>query len=233
MSEWGRLDQVVTDLRDGRSGRLSIGYFASAGAAWMPSLVKRLRSEFPDLVLELVLTEVEHRGSRPDIDLVIEPPDFPVPTAATTAPTSSTTSSSRSSRATTALGRAHHRAVRPQGRDVGEQRLREVLRPPARRHGLCRSGLPAPLHRAGPGPLHGDRVRRRGRRGVGACRGSRRAASRPPSRGSHLEPPAPVRHLAALVRDVGSPNPAAERAVALLTDLIHHPSALPRRALVG
>jgi hypothetical protein len=39
-----------------------------------------------------------------------------------------------------------------------------------------------------------------------------------------------VRHLAALVRDVGSSNPAAERAVALLTDLIKHPSALHRRA---
>ena len=47
-----------------------------------------------------------------------------------------------------------------------------------------------------------------------------------------LEQPAPVRHLAALVRDVGAPNPAAERAVALLTDLIAHPSACPR-ALVG
>src|SRR5690349_7462778 len=40
MSQWNRLDQVVTDLRDGRSGRLSIGYFSSAGATWMPSLVK-------------------------------------------------------------------------------------------------------------------------------------------------------------------------------------------------
>ena len=79
MSQWGRLDQVVADLRDGRSGRLSIGYFASAGAAWMPSLVKRLTSEFPDLVLELVLTEVEQRVPRPDIDLVIDPPDFPLP----------------------------------------------------------------------------------------------------------------------------------------------------------
>ena len=64
MSQWGRVDQVVADLRDGRSGRLSIGYFASAGAAWMPSLVKRLTEEFPDLVLELVLNEVEQRRYR-------------------------------------------------------------------------------------------------------------------------------------------------------------------------
>ena len=79
MSQWGRLDQVVADLRDGRSGRLSIGYFASAGAAWMPSLVKRLTAEFPDLVLELVLNEVEQKVPRLDLDLVIDPPDSPVP----------------------------------------------------------------------------------------------------------------------------------------------------------
>ena len=36
MSQWGRADQLVADLRDGRSGRLSIGYFAAAGASWMP-----------------------------------------------------------------------------------------------------------------------------------------------------------------------------------------------------
>ena len=33
------------------------------------------------------------------------------------------------------------------------------------------------------------------------------------------------RHLAALVRDDGTPDEAADRAVALLTDLIHHPSS--------
>ncbi len=47
MSQWGRLEQVVTDLRDGRSGRLSIGYFASAGSAWMPTLARRLTSGVP------------------------------------------------------------------------------------------------------------------------------------------------------------------------------------------
>ena len=48
-----------------------------------------------------------------------------------------------------------------------------------------------------------------------------------------VAPPTPVRHLAALVRDLGAPNPAADRAVELLTDLIHHPSlrrAGPSRA---
>jgi DNA-binding transcriptional LysR family regulator len=44
-----------------------------------------------------------------------------------------------------------------------------------------------------------------------------------------LEAPTPVRHLAAVVHDLGAPNPPAERAVALLKELIAHPSAASRR----
>jgi len=44
-----------------------------------------------------------------------------------------------------------------------------------------------------------------------------------------LEAPTPVRHLAAVVRDLGAPNPPAERAVALLEELIAHPSGGTRR----
>lgn len=88
MSQWDRLDQVVSDLREGRSGRLSIGYFPSAGAVWMPTLAKRLTREFPDLVLELVLNEVDQRGPGPDIDLVIDPltPTCPRDTGGSTSP---------------------------------------------------------------------------------------------------------------------------------------------------
>jgi DNA-binding transcriptional LysR family regulator len=53
-----RLDAVITDLREGRTGRLVVGYFASAGAAWMPRVAKALTTEFPELVLELVLSEL-------------------------------------------------------------------------------------------------------------------------------------------------------------------------------
>lgn len=72
MEQLARLDDVVTDLKEGRSGRLSIGYFASAGAVWLPAVVKRLTAERPDLILELVLTEDEHHAARPDLDLVAE-----------------------------------------------------------------------------------------------------------------------------------------------------------------
>src|SRR5690606_19268658 len=43
------LDGLVTDLREGRVGSLSISYFASAGASWIPPLVATLTSEFPEL----------------------------------------------------------------------------------------------------------------------------------------------------------------------------------------
>ncbi len=77
--ELSRLDGLVRDLRTGRTGSLSIGYFASAGAAWLPAVVTALREEFPELRLDLRWTEgfeaspvdldvtllVEGRGTRP------------------------------------------------------------------------------------------------------------------------------------------------------------------------
>ncbi|GAA6526291.1 LysR family transcriptional regulator [Intrasporangium sp. DVR] len=73
MGELSKLDSVVTDLREGRSGRLTIGYFASAGAEWMPNLARRLSAEMPDLTLELVLNEIPRRGGAPlDLNIVVE-----------------------------------------------------------------------------------------------------------------------------------------------------------------
>jgi len=67
-----RLGTVVADLREGRTGRLTVGYFASAGAAWMPWVAKTLTAEFPKLVLELVLSElpVDVDALNLDINLV-------------------------------------------------------------------------------------------------------------------------------------------------------------------
>jgi len=50
-----------------------------------------------------------------------------------------------------------------------------------------------------------------------------------------ISPPAPVRHLAALVRSTGAPHPVTERALELLTETIAHPSAgrPPRVTPVG
>lgn len=76
MAEVKRLDSVVADLREGSTGSLSIGYFASAGSLWMPTLAKKLQSEMPGLVLEMVLTEGYPVGESPpvDIDLMTDDP---------------------------------------------------------------------------------------------------------------------------------------------------------------
>jgi DNA-binding transcriptional LysR family regulator len=69
-----RLGAVVGDLREGRTGRLTVGYFASAGSVWMPQMARALMDEFPHLLLELTLNEVpeETPSRQPDIDLIIE-----------------------------------------------------------------------------------------------------------------------------------------------------------------
>lgn len=70
-----RLGSVIADLREGRTGRLTVGYFASAGAVWMPQIAKTLMDEFPELLLELLLSELPEDAVplNPDIDLVNGP----------------------------------------------------------------------------------------------------------------------------------------------------------------
>ncbi len=68
-----RLGALVRDLREGKTGHLTIGHFASAGLAWMPALVSSLRREFPTVMVELVLNDIpgESALSQPDIDVRI------------------------------------------------------------------------------------------------------------------------------------------------------------------
>ncbi len=85
--ELSRLHGLAGDLRAGRTGSLSIGYFASAGAAWLPSVVTVLGREFPELRLDLRWTEVlddqptdldvnvfvEWQGTRPPATVIVHP----------------------------------------------------------------------------------------------------------------------------------------------------------------
>ena len=66
------LDSVVADLRAGRLGRLSISYFASAGAAWIPPLVAALTREFPNLRVDLRLLELAGESFSPDVEIFVE-----------------------------------------------------------------------------------------------------------------------------------------------------------------
>lgn len=74
MGSMARLGGVVADLREGRTGNVAIGSFASAGEIWFPQIVKKLRTEFPDVLLTVTLNEYD--GSRvaltPDIDIRTE-----------------------------------------------------------------------------------------------------------------------------------------------------------------
>lgn len=68
--ELSRLQEVVDGLRTGRVGSLSIGYFGSVGAAWLPRVVDALRSEFPTLRLDLRM--VPFAKGTPDIEIFVE-----------------------------------------------------------------------------------------------------------------------------------------------------------------
>lgn len=70
LQAFSRVERVVGDLRAGRVGSLSIGYFGSAGAAWLAPTAAALRAEFPDLRLDLLLTEFA--PGDPDVDIFVE-----------------------------------------------------------------------------------------------------------------------------------------------------------------
>ena len=67
------VDRVVGDLRAGRVGTLTVSYFASAGAAWIPPVVAALVREFPQLRLDLRLIELAGEvPTTPDIEIFVE-----------------------------------------------------------------------------------------------------------------------------------------------------------------
>lgn len=69
----GEAEALVADLRAGRTGSLSIAYFASVGAAWLPPLVRRLSHDFPGLRLDLRLRDdtPDDPGERSDIHIAV------------------------------------------------------------------------------------------------------------------------------------------------------------------
>jgi DNA-binding transcriptional LysR family regulator len=78
MDALGRLGGLVDDLREGRTGSLSIGTFPSAGQYWVPQVARTLSVEFPSLLLNLDLIDYrETRRSAYDIELRAEDPNLP------------------------------------------------------------------------------------------------------------------------------------------------------------
>jgi DNA-binding transcriptional LysR family regulator len=84
LNRLGTIDSLVSDLRAGRTGTLSIAYFASVGAAWMPAVVRTLVHDFPGLRVDLALRDDLPTGAkeRSDIHVVVEKHGFAVPAGA-------------------------------------------------------------------------------------------------------------------------------------------------------
>lgn len=75
----GEVESIVGDLRAGRTGSLSVSYFASVGSAWMPHVVRALMENFPDVRLDLALSEElpDNPVERSDIQIVVERESLP------------------------------------------------------------------------------------------------------------------------------------------------------------
>ncbi|CAM3502143.1 LysR family transcriptional regulator [Isoptericola cucumis] len=86
LARLGQVETFVADLRSGRSGSLAIAYFASVGAAWLPSVVSSLTAAYPGVRLDLELTEEipTDPSRRADLQLAVAQPNF-TPGAGTTA----------------------------------------------------------------------------------------------------------------------------------------------------
>ena len=78
LSRLGDVEAFVADLRNGRTGSLSMAYFPSVGAAWLPAVARALLRRYPDVRLDLELRDDFTAGSakRVDVQLLVAPPDF-------------------------------------------------------------------------------------------------------------------------------------------------------------
>lgn len=75
MDSLGRLDGLVDDLREGRTGNLTIGTISSAGQWWIPSVANTLTEKFPEVLLSVDLNEAPMVvAPNYDIDIRTEDP---------------------------------------------------------------------------------------------------------------------------------------------------------------
>ncbi|MEO7068894.1 MAG: LysR family transcriptional regulator [Nostocoides sp.] len=219
MSQITRLDSVVADLREGRSGRLVIGYFASAGAAWMPALVKQLTAEMPDLTLELILTEDGSRGTRPDIDLAIQAPGA--------APRPGYKRTDLLDDPFVVVLRRDHPLAGRRRIELSELRgetwvSNDLVRSVGHRIVVASCAAAGFTPRFAVQAQEHHTAMAFVAAGIGITIIPRLAATPlpPEVRRVALTGPEPVRHIVAQVHDTGTANPAADRAFALLTTLI-------------
>jgi DNA-binding transcriptional LysR family regulator len=223
-----RLGNVVDDLREGRTARLTMGYFASAGFAWMPRLARILMEEFPHLVLELSLNDIANGPERrpADLDLVAESPH-------------------RSDTPPTGYRRRHllddiYVAVVPDGHPLAARQsialaeLRDESWVDADApEGECHITVARACAAAGYVARYGVQTQDHYTamafvaQGVGVAVVPRLAIADPPPgvRTLQLVDPEPVRKISLLVRESSAAYPAITRAVELFDDLASDPYA--------
>src|SRR5690606_34597388 len=74
----GEAESMIADLRAGRTGSLSLAYFASVGSAWLPGVVRVLTSRFPGVRLDLELAEhiPDKTEDRADVQVAVAQTGF-------------------------------------------------------------------------------------------------------------------------------------------------------------
>ena len=206
------------DLRAGRTGSLSMAYFASVGSAWMPTWSRTLLGRFPGLgwIWNCARTARPARPKRPDIQLVVARRDRPTRRSART--TCSTTRTWWCCRPATRWPGGRGRAGQAGRRELGRQRLRPGLVPAQPARGVPRGGFQPAVPGRGARLPDGDRLRGGGHRGDGAARLG--AKQLPPGVVAvPVTSPTPVRSIYALVREGVADTPAVRTVLRVLTRL--------------
>ncbi|HEY2060350.1 MAG TPA: LysR family transcriptional regulator [Amycolatopsis sp.] len=81
-AELARAETALTELKEGRTGKLAIRYFATAGASVVPHAVAAVRREHPGVWIDLKLVEPEDplpevESGRADVAIVVFPRSNP------------------------------------------------------------------------------------------------------------------------------------------------------------
>ena len=81
LQDLGNFETFVDDLRLGRAAGVSLIYFPSLGASWLPDIVGEFITRFPDIPVELRVAErfEPHQQTSPDIQLIASDAHPPVP----------------------------------------------------------------------------------------------------------------------------------------------------------
>lgn len=79
LGEMGAVEELVTDLREGRRGLVRLGFMASSASAWLPTLMGVLEAEFPDVRIELEIRDHIAEDAPCDLQVAVGAADHAPP----------------------------------------------------------------------------------------------------------------------------------------------------------